>query len=71
MDCSIVLVAPERARLAEIRPTLPAVLASSRIVRACHGWLSANDDLNTYRVCLVLFAAALALELWGRTNGQA
>lgn len=69
MDCSIVLVAPERARSAEIRPTFPAVLASSRIVRACHGWLSANDDFNTYRVCLALFAAALALEFWGRANG--
>lgn len=69
MDCSIVLVAPERARSAEIRPTLPAVLVSSRIVRACHSWFSANDDLNTYRVCLALFAVALALEFWGRANG--
>ncbi|MCI1113027.1 hypothetical protein MOQ26_18475 [Stenotrophomonas maltophilia] len=69
MDCSIVLVAPERARSAEIWPTLQAVLASSRIVRACHSWLSANDDLNTYRVCLAIFAAALALEFWGRANG--
>ncbi|SFR88004.1 hypothetical protein SAMN04487782_1553 [Stenotrophomonas maltophilia] len=69
MDCSIVLVAPERARSAEIRPALSAVLASSRIVRACHSWLSANDDLNTYRGCLALFAAALALEFWERANG--
>jgi hypothetical protein len=69
MDCSIVLVAPERARSAEIRHTLQAVLASSKIVRACHSWLSANDDLNTYRVCLAIFAAALALEFWGRANG--
>jgi hypothetical protein len=69
MDCSIIDVAPEQARSAEIRPTLPAVLASSRIGRACHSWLSADDDLNTYRVCLALFAAALALEFWGRANG--
>lgn len=68
MDCSIVLVAPERARSAENRPTSQAVLAI-RIVRACHSWFSANDDLNTYRVCLALFAAALALEFWGRANG--
>jgi hypothetical protein len=61
MDCSIVLVAPERARSAKkwpsntIRATRPITLVQA------HRWLALNDDANTDKLCTVLFVAALAL----------
>lgn len=69
MDCNIVPVAPERARSAEIRPTETTDLPIVLMARACHTWLSANDDLNTYRFCGALFCIALLVVLWGHANG--
>jgi hypothetical protein len=60
MDCSIVLVAPERARLAEKWPSTIRATWPTTLVRV-HRWLALNDDANTYKLCTALFVAALAL----------
>ena len=61
MDCNIVPVAPERARSAEIRPSVTTrAIRPTTFVRV-HRWLALNDDANTYKLCTVLFVAALVL----------
>jgi hypothetical protein len=56
MDCSIIDVAPERARSAAKRH-ISSVRGAHRTTRgfAARRWLTARDDLNTYRLCGVLF----------------
>jgi len=70
MDISIIDAAPERARSAKKRPSPSALLAQFRsCLVAAHRWLTACDDLNTYRLCGALFCTALILVLWGYTHG--
>lgn len=60
MDCNIVPVAPERARSAEIRPSVTTrAIRPTTFVRV-HRWLALNDDANTYKLCTALFVVALA-----------
>ncbi|MNB77289.1 hypothetical protein D3C81_171170 [compost metagenome] len=61
MDCSIVLAAPERARLAEKRSSIINRATRPTTFVRVHRWLALNDDANTYKLCTVLFVAALAL----------
>lgn len=68
MDCNIVPVAPERARLAEKRPSVtPRAARPTTFVRV-HRWLALNDDANTYKLCTALFVAALALAATSPTS---
>ncbi len=61
MDCNIVPVAPERARSAEIRPSVTTrAIRPTTFVRA-HRWLALNEDANTYKLCTALFVTAVAL----------
>lgn len=70
MDCSIIVVAPEQVRSAEIGPLHRASLGGvSSTFKALHRWLGANDDRNTYRICAVLFLAAVATICSGGMDG--
>lgn len=48
-------------------PACPARPLSSRLVSA-RRWLSANNDANTYRLCLVLFLVGASLGLMARSS---
>lgn len=61
MDCNIVPVAPERARSAEIRPSVTTRAIRPTTFARVHRWLTLNDDANTYKLCTALFVAAMAL----------
>lgn len=62
MDCSIIVVAPERVRSAAKRPqNFPRTAGLREALSLLHRWISANDDRIAYRICLLLFALALTL----------
>lgn len=70
MDLSIIDAAPERARSAKKRPSSSAHRAHccSGLI-AAHRWLTARDDLNTYRLCAALLLMGMALYAFGLTSG--
>lgn len=62
MDCSIIVVAPERARSAAKRSEVLATAGGlQKALSVLHHWISANDDRVTYRICSLLFALAVTL----------
>lgn len=69
MDCSIIVVAPERARSGKKRPASAVIGAKLRSGSlAAHRWLSARDDLNTCRLCGGLFLLGIFLAACSSTS---
>lgn len=69
MDCSIIVVAPERARSGNKKPASAVITAKLRSgLLAAHCWLSARDDLNTYRLCGALVLLGLFLAACSSTS---
>lgn len=70
MDLSIIDAAPERARSAKKRPLYSSFGCHPlNGLRTFHRWLSADDDLITYCLCMLCFIAGIGLALHAGPEG--